>query len=99
MEAKTKGRPIEINNYTNKCPFYHVSCHFIPNNSTLKGELYIHKFTVSPNPYHRDYKQCESCGKLIKIKSKTKPEKYCDKCAIDIDREKAKERMKTIRNQ
>lgn len=44
------------------------------------------------------YKQCESCGKLIKIKSKTKTEKYCEKCAINIDREKAKDRMKSIRS-
>lgn len=35
-----------------------------------------------------DYKQCEVCGKLIKIKSKTKPEKYCEKCSEDIRQEK-----------
>lgn len=35
-----------------------------------------------------DYKQCESCGKLIKIKSKTKPEKYCEKCSDAIRQEK-----------
>ena len=38
------------------------------------------------------YKQCESCGKLIKIKSKTKPEKYCDKCAYVVNLDKQKER-------
>lgn len=43
-------------------------------------------------------KLCESCNKLIKVKSKTKPEKYCEECATNIDREKAKERMKTIRS-
>ena len=30
------------------------------------------------------YKMCEVCGRLIKIKSKTCPPKYCDKCAYDI---------------
>ena len=39
-----------------------------------------------------DYKQCQSCGKLIKIKSKTKPEKYCEKCAYVVNLEKQKAR-------
>lgn len=38
-----------------------------------------------------DYKQCQSCGKLIKIKSKTKPEKYCDKCAYNVKLEQVNE--------
>lgn len=38
-----------------------------------------------------NYKQCESCGKLIKIKSKTKPEKYCEKCAYSIKLEQVNE--------
>ena len=33
-------------------------------------------------------KLCESCDKLIKIKSKTKPEKYCEKCAKEKELEK-----------
>ena len=37
------------------------------------------------------YKQCQSCGKLIKIKSKTKPEKYCDKCAYSTKLEQVNE--------
>ena len=36
-------------------------------------------------------KLCESCGKLIKIKSKTKPEKYCEKCAYTIKLEQVNE--------
>lgn len=31
-----------------------------------------------------DYKLCECCDKLIKIKSKTCPPKYCSKCAYDV---------------
>lgn len=38
-----------------------------------------------------NYKLCQSCGKLIKIKSKTKPEKYCDKCAYEIKLEQVNE--------
>ena len=33
-------------------------------------------------------KQCSQCGKLIKIKSKTYPPKYCDKCAEEIRNQK-----------
>lgn len=41
------------------------------------GNLYL--------AYKREgYKQCEECGKLIKIKSKTYPPKYCDSCAKDM---------------
>lgn len=40
-------------------------------------------------------KYCEHCGKLLKTDGKTK---YCPKCAKEIDREKAKERMKNLRN-
>ena len=42
-------------------------------------------------------KKCESCGKLIKIKSKTKPEKYCENCAIEKHREINKESMRKSR--
>lgn len=30
------------------------------------------------------YKQCQNCGKIIKIKSKTCPPKYCEECAYKI---------------
>lgn len=39
-----------------------------------------------------NYKQCKNCGKLIKIKSKTCPPKYCEECAYKINLEKQKER-------
>lgn len=34
-----------------------------------------------------NYKQCQNCGKLIKVKSKTCPPKYCDECAEKITKE------------
>ena len=37
-------------------------------------------------------KLCESCNKLIKVKSKTKPEKYCEECAYTMNLKKQKER-------
>lgn len=43
-------------------------------------------------------KKCEECGCLINSRSKTKPPKYCNECAIEIDRQKAKDRMAKIRN-
>ena len=39
-------------------------------------------------------KLCESCGKLIKIKSNR--QKYCEKCATDINNQKTKEKMKEL---
>lgn len=38
------------------------------------------------------YKQCTNCGKLIKIKSKTKIPMYCENCAKDINVLKQRER-------
>lgn len=45
--------------------------------------------------YYYDYyhnakgiKQCQNCGKIIKIKSKTCPPKYCDECFDKIRKEK-----------
>ena len=39
-----------------------------------------------------DFKLCECCGKLIKIKSKDgRPPKYCKKCAYDIKLQKNNE--------
>ena len=52
--------------------------------------------------YYEEYKngkkyiECECCKK--RIISKTKPKKYCPKCAKEIDRNKAKDRMKIMRN-
>ena len=52
--------------------------------------------------YYEEYKngkkyiECECCKK--RIISKTKPKKYCPKCAKEIDRNKAKDRMKVMRN-
>lgn len=38
------------------------------------------------------YKLCECCDKLIKIKSKTCPPKYCDKCSYEENLNKQKDR-------
>ena len=52
--------------------------------------------------YYEEYKngkkyiECECCKK--RIISKTKPKKYCPKCAKEIDKNKAKDRMKIMRN-
>ena len=44
----------------------------------------------------KKYTECECCRK--RIISKTKPKTYCPKCAKEIDRNKAKDRMKIMRN-
>ena len=44
------------------------------------------------------YNYCECCGKGIVSKAK-KPTKYCNKCAKEVDKNKAKNRMKAIRNE
>lgn len=41
-------------------------------------------------------KQCECCGKRIELKNNKN--KYCDKCAIEINRKQTKERMRMKRN-
>ena len=52
--------------------------------------------------YYEEYKngkkyiECECCKK--RIISKTKPKKYCLKCAKEINRNKTKDRMKIMRN-
>lgn len=46
--------------------------------------------------FKKGYKQCKCCGKKIKDIGNRKL--YCDKCAEEVDRVKAKMRMKTIRN-
>lgn len=47
---------------------------------------------------NKDKKMCECCGKIIKIKSKKDfSTKYCKACAIEVDRQKARERMKELR--
>ena len=48
--------------------------------------------------FKKGYRQCAnpSCGKRVKM---TAPNRiYCSKCAEEIDREKAKDRMKKLRN-
>ena len=40
---------------------------------------------------------CKCCGKRFKLKSANSRQKYCDKCAKEIDKEKAKARMRNIR--
>lgn len=47
--------------------------------------------------FKKGYKQCECCGKKVRITSPNKL--YCLKCSKDVDRNKAKERMKTLRNE
>ena len=37
---------------------------------------------------------CSECGKLVLSQSKTYPEKYCKKCAKEIEREKTLQRVK-----
>ena len=44
-----------------------------------------------------DYKVCEKCGKLIKIKSKTKIPKYCNNCASQVQFDQKKKWDKTSR--
>lgn len=45
------------------------------------------------------YKICEKCKNLFKIKNnKARKSKYCLKCAENINREKTKNRMKSLRN-
>ena len=47
--------------------------------------------------FKKGYKQSKCCGKKVKIRSPNKL--YCSKCSKDVDRNKAKERMKTLRNE
>lgn len=69
----------------------------------------IRYFCKSLNGYFKDYQKeyygvkkrdkkirCINCGKLIKLNNNK--QKYCDKCKIEVDRNKAKERMKKIRS-
>ena len=46
--------------------------------------------------FKKGYKQCECCGKKIKITVGNR--KYCRSCAEKINRNSTKERMKTMRN-
>ncbi|NRU52539.1 hypothetical protein [Clostridium beijerinckii] len=71
-----------------------------------EGEVRLTVFNLNdlnPITYYLEYKlnetynNCEICASRFKQKSK-KPRKYCNKCAKEIDKEKAKERMKNIRN-
>ena len=50
--------------------------------------------------FKKGYKQCANsgCGRKIRITKTGRPKLYCEKCAKEIDKNKAKERMKTLRN-
>ena len=43
------------------------------------------------------YKLCECCDKLIKVKSKTKPSRYCNKCKQEKELEWSRESMRKNR--
>lgn len=67
-----------------------------------EGEIVykLKDFTNIGNQYignfKKGYKQCKKCGKKIKDTAKNKL--YCSDCAKEVDKNKAKERMKTLRN-
>ena len=77
-------------------------------NLNIKVKLYgsgevvykIKEFNNIGNQYignfKKGYKQCECCGKKIKITVGNR--KYCRSCAEKINRNSTKERMKTMRN-
>ena len=44
----------------------------------------------------KGYTKCKRCGRMIK-QSKTKPKKYCEECAKEVEREKSKERVRRYR--
>lgn len=48
---------------------------------------------------NKDKKMCECCGRIIKIKSKTCPPRYCNDCAYKIKNEQTKNSVKRIRNE
>ena len=73
-------------------------------NNNIKPIITVTDFESIGWYYDRYYgdktiKECENCGKLVKIRSKYDAStKYCSECAIIVDRQKAKERMREIRN-
>lgn len=44
----------------------------------------------------KGYTKCQRCGKMIK-QSKTKPKKYCEECAQEVERENTRERVRRYR--
>lgn len=44
----------------------------------------------------KGYTRCQKCNRLIK-QSKTKPRKYCEKCAKEVEKENSKERVRRYR--
>lgn len=44
----------------------------------------------------KGYTRCQRCSRLIK-QSKTKPRKYCEECAQEVERENSKERVRRYR--
>ena len=44
----------------------------------------------------KGYTKCQRCGRMIK-QSKTKPKKYCEECAQEVEKENTKERVRRYR--
>lgn len=44
----------------------------------------------------RGYTRCQRCNKLVK-QSKTRPRKYCEECAEEVEKENSKERVRRYR--
>lgn len=44
-----------------------------------------------------NYKQCINCGKMIRVKSKTCPPKYCDECERELQLKRQRNCMKKLR--
>ena len=68
---------------------------FTVNNMDAWCELYM-KWRDGEN---KNLTYCERCGRAFKNPSKTKKAKVCPSCAKEIDREKARERMRKKRQQ
>jgi hypothetical protein len=75
-----------------------IKVNFI-NNHSVNNFVVLSKFDNFILEYTKEYgvkvKYCAVCGCIIEKTIHNK--KYCDGCAKDIDREKAKDRMKSIR--
>ena len=44
----------------------------------------------------KGYARCQKCDRLMR-QGKTKPRKYCEECAKEVEREKTKERVRRFR--
>lgn len=63
---------------------------------SLEGEMLKWQKKYYQVRDHKEYKRCKECGGLVEKTNNRVM--YCKKCAKVIDRQKAKKRMKTIRN-